>query len=350
MAAIGRAIELDPSDRHARRHAVTAHLEGGDLDGALRHGGQLLAMAPEEPEYLSCMRYLIEARGTQAATADFAGIAEAKALAPPRPPRPPPTFAGALAAQRRSIGALVLRDIRSRYGESRIGFLWTFMEPFLHIGALAVVFQFTMHGRPPIGDSFFFFYFTGVLPYLLVSHLVMHVGHAVRDQKALLQLRTVTPMDVAVSKSIVEVFTTALIFFTFLGLFAVFGVDATPVSLGHVALAFGLTWMLGFGLGTLSAALFELGAVAEHVVGLIARMLYFASGIFYVPANMPLRAREIVVYNPFLHIVDCMRVGFFRSYAPEWMDLGYAATCSLVSLVVGLAALTLMSRRMRSAA
>lgn len=348
IASIGRAIELDPGDRRARRHAVTAHLGGGDVTGALRHGGQLLAMTPDDPETLSCIRHLIETQGTHVAEAEFASIAETKASAPPRPLRPPPTFAGALAAQRRSIGALVLRDVRSRYGESRIGFLWTLMEPFLHIGALAVVFQVTMHGRPPVGDSFFFFYFTGVLPYLLMSHLVMHVGHSVRDQRVLLQLRTVTPMDLALAKSIVEAFTSAVIFIAFLGLFALFGVPATPVSFGHVALAFGLTWMLGFGLGTLSAALFEFGAVAEHVVNLITRLLYFASGIFYVPANMPLRAREILVYNPLLHIVDAMRVGFFRSYSPEWMDLGYAAACSLASLAAGLAALRLMSRRMRS--
>ena len=98
------------------------------------------------------------------------------------------------------------------------------------------------------------------------------------------------------------------------------------------------------------AALFEFGAMVEHVVGLIVRVLYFASGIFYVPAAMPVSARDIIAYNPFLHIIDCMRVGFFRSYAPEWMDLGYAAKCALFALLVGMAAVTIMSRRMRSLA
>ena len=48
-------------------------------------------------------------------------------------------------------------------------------------------------------------------------------------------------------------------------------------------------------------------------------MLYFASGIFYVPAVMPVNVRNIIAYNPFLHIIDCILTGFFRSYAPEWM-------------------------------
>jgi ABC-type polysaccharide/polyol phosphate export permease/Flp pilus assembly protein TadD len=348
LAAVRRAIELDPRSRGARRHAVSVLAETGDLPGALRQAGELLAEAPDDEEYVSCMRYLLEARSMHAAALGFVDIAALKASAAPRAPSPPPSFSDALAAQGRSIGALVLRDIRSRYGESRLGFFWSLMEPFLHIGVLAIVFQFTMHGRPPLGDNFFFFYFTGVMPYLLISHLIMHVGHAVKAQRQLMQIPTVAPIDVVVGKFIIENFTSAVIFLIFLGLFAVCGVDPLPVSLANVFLAFFLTSMLGFGLGMLCAALFELGAGVEHVVGLLVRVLYFASGIFYVPAAMPVSARDIIAYNPFLHIIDCMRVGFFRSYAPEWMDIGYAAKCALFTLLVGMAAVTIMSRRMRS--
>jgi ABC-type polysaccharide/polyol phosphate export permease/Tfp pilus assembly protein PilF len=348
LAAVRRAIELDPRSRGARRHAVTVLVEAGDLPGALRQAGELLAEAPEEEEYVSCMRYLLEARSMHAAALDFVDIAAVKASAAPRAPSPPPRISDALAAQGRSIGALVLRDIRSRYGESRLAFLWSLMEPFLHIGVLAIMFQFTMHGRPPLGDNFFFFYFTGVMPFLLISHLIMHIGHAVKAQRQLLQIPTVAPIDVVVAKFIVEHFTSAVIFLMFFGLFAIFGINPLPVSLPHVFLAIFLTSMLGFGLGMFCAALFEFGAMVEHVAGLIVRFLYFVSGIFYVPANMPVDVRDIIAYNPFLHIIDCMRVGFFRSYAPEWMDIGYAAKCALFALLVGMTAITIMSRRMRS--
>jgi ABC-type polysaccharide/polyol phosphate export permease/predicted Zn-dependent protease len=350
LEAVRRAIELDPRSRGARRHAVTVLAETGDLPGALGQAGELLAEAPDDEEYVSCMRYLLDARSMHAAALDSMDIAALKASAVPRAPSPPPSFSEALAAQGRSIGALVLRDIRSRYGESRLAFLWSLMEPFLHIGVLAIMFQFTMHGRPPLGDNFFFFYFTGVMPFLLISHLIMHVGHAVKAQRQLMQIPTVAPSDVVVAKFIVEHFTSAVIFLMFCGLFAVFGVDPLPVSIPHVFLAVLLTSMLGFGLGMFCAALFEFGAMVEHVAGLIVRFLYFVSGIFYVPAAMPVDVRNIIAYNPFLHIIDCMRVGFFRSYSPEWMDIGYAAKCSLFALVVGMTAVTIMSRRMRSPA
>ena len=77
------------------------------------------------------------------------------------------------------------------------------------------------------------------------------------------------------------------------------------------------------------------------------RIIYFVSGIFYVPALLPLFARDIFVWNPFLHVVDLMRIGFFRSYDPPWSDVPYAAEVSVVMLLLGLITVTATARPMR---
>ena len=83
------AMELEPDSRTARRHAVTVLVESGEIEEAVRHGGALLAMAPDEPEYLSCMAYLLEARSMRGVARDFQDIAALKRQAPPRSLRPP---------------------------------------------------------------------------------------------------------------------------------------------------------------------------------------------------------------------------------------------------------------------
>ena len=346
-AALHRALALDPTNLSGRRHAISILIQKGDIGEALRYGGELLARAPHEPEFADCMRFLLETKSLSEAAADFSQIAELKRRAPPRALSPPTTFGEAGRRQWRTIMALVLRDIRSRYGESKISFFWALMEPFVHIGVLAVVFQFTMHGQPPIGHSFFLFYFTGVMPYLLLSHLISHLGGAVRAAKPLMQVPSITPVDILLAKSIVEMFTTAVVFIVFVGLFQAFGVDAIPAAPQKVLVAFGVTWVLGTGLGFAAAALSEFGAAAESVVGLMLRFLYFASGIFYVPGKMPLVAREILVWNPFLHLVDYSRTGFFRSYEPAWMDISYPITCAVFSMLFGMACVAVLRRRMR---
>ena len=348
LVSARRAVELDPDNRNVRRHAVTVFVENGEVEEALRHGGALLAQSPGEDEYVSCMAYLIEARAAREATEVFSDIAALKRAAPRRELPPPPTFKDRLATQRRSIAALVLRDIRARNGESKLGFFWTLMEPFIHVGALAIVFQFTMHGKPPLGDNFFFFYFTGVMPYLMVSHLILHLGHGVRGNRHLLQISKVTPFDIMISTTIVEVFTTLIVYVLFSAIFALFGIDAIPTDIPVLAGAFAISALLGMGCGMMCAALFEFGPFGESVVSILVRMLYFASGIFYVPGNMPLFVRDILSYNPLLHCIDGMRMGYFSTYRPPWSDIGYAAAFSVITLALGMLAIAAVSRRMRS--
>jgi capsular polysaccharide transport system permease protein len=347
-AALMRAARLDPVNLPGQRHAISLLVDKGKLHQALRYGGHLLSAQPDHPEYAECMRFLLEAKAMNLAAFDYNEIAALKSVGPPRRLADPPTFSEVLNRQSRTILALALRDIRSRHGESRISMFWMLMEPFLHIGVLAVVFQFTMHGSPPLGTSFFLFYFTGVMPYLLLSHLIMNLGSAVKSQRYLMQIPFVTPMEILIAKGLVEAFSTSIIFVIFICLFFVFGVDATPANMLSIFYAFLMTFMLGFGLGTICASLVEFGAGTEAVVAVLLRFVYFTSGIFYVPATIPVSARDILVWNPFLHIIDSMRIGFFKFYDPPWLDLRYPAFFAVLSLVAGLSSVTLMRRRMRT--
>ncbi len=344
--ALQRSLELDPANLGGLRHAVSILAEKDQFDRALSYGGRLLERQPDNAEFGNCMRHLLETQRINTAVSDFAEIAALKASAPARRAAPR-TYSDGLANQFRIIMALVLRDLRGRHGHSHIGLLWILLEPIIHIGVLAVVFQFTMEGSPPMGDDFFLFYFTGVMPYLLLNHLVMRVGSAVRDSRGLMQVASITPMDLLMARSIVEFFITIVAFFIFIGLFELCGVDAASFAPQYVFGAFAITWMLGTGIGLVFATLHEFGGAIDSVLGVFMRIIYFVSGIFYVPALLPLFARDIFVWNPFLHVVDLMRIGFFRSYDPPWSDVPYAAEVSVVMLLLGLITVTATARPMR---
>jgi capsular polysaccharide transport system permease protein len=175
----------------------------------------------------------------------------------------------------------------------------------------------------------------------------MNLGSAVKGSRYLMQIPFVTPMEILIAKGVVEAFSTSIIFVIFIALFFVFGVDAMPANMLSVFYAFLMTFMLGFGLGTLCASLVEFGAGAEAVVAVLLRFVYFTSGIFYLPATIPVAARDILVWNPFLHVIESMRVGFFKFYDPPWVDQRYPAMFGVLAMVVGLSLVTLLRRRMR---
>jgi capsular polysaccharide transport system permease protein len=64
-------------------------------------------------------------------------------------------------------------------------------------------------------------------------------------------------------------------------------------------------------------------------------VLYFISGIFYVPAMMPDWARDMLAWNPLLHAIDWFRAGFFASYQPHWLDRSYLVVLAILALLAG---------------
>lgn len=52
------------------------------------------------------------------------------------------SFWESLAIQRRVIGALLMREIITRYGRNNIGFLWLFVEPLLMTFVIVLMWKF----------------------------------------------------------------------------------------------------------------------------------------------------------------------------------------------------------------
>jgi capsular polysaccharide transport system permease protein len=343
--AIDAALRIDPANWLARRQKVSVLLEGGDITNAVATSAELLRHAPEEEEYASCMLHVLSLR-LDPSTSRF-DIAERKHHAASRPSLQGSTIWDAAATQGRVISALMLREMRTRFGESRLGYLWALVELGIHIGFLAIVFKFAIQGKPPLGDSFFFFYFTGLIPYLLFIHTSSHVGHAILQNRPLLQLPMVTNLDAILARGLLELITEVAVALMFIAAFVMLGVDAVPHNFGNAAGALAVAWILGLGVGAVNAVVNVYTSAWHHIFSVIQRLLYFCSGIFYVPAMMPESVRDIFSWNPLLHCVDWFRTAFFVGYEPRWLNTSYPTIVALAMLAVGLAVEAALRRRLR---
>jgi ABC-type polysaccharide/polyol phosphate export permease/Flp pilus assembly protein TadD len=347
-AAIERVMALAPGNLNLRRQAVTIYTESGDLDKALQNGAKLLAAAPDVEEYASCMRFLLDARTTSTLKAEIGDIAALKKDAPQRSYREPPTFLEQARSQANVIGALVLREIKARYGRNRLGFLWAIIGPFAHIGILAVVFSLSMRSNPPLGGNYFFYYYTGVMPYLLLTQVITQCGHAVFGNRGMLQLPDITPTDLLVAKAIVELFTMAVVLLIFAAIFVALGLPGIPDRPGPVLAAFALTWGLGLGLGAIYASFLEFGKLVETVFIVLIRATYFTSGIFFLPSAVPENLRVYLYWNPFVHLVDLSRAGYYPFYDGATTSPLYAGVVTLFVLSIGAIMLRVVSSGMRA--
>ncbi|HEX5453107.1 MAG TPA: tetratricopeptide repeat protein [Stellaceae bacterium] len=343
-AAFGRSAALLPDSAEPRRVQMGLYLAAGLVREATAVGGELLHRFPDDRVSAEAVLHLLDRR-LETIDGDYVVLGEAAARMP-RPPLPPPAFGDRLRAQCRVIGALVVRETRTRFADARLGYGWALLEPILHISLLSATFAVLMHGKPPIGTHFFLFYYTGLIPYHVFVHSSSGMSHAITGNAPLLQLPPVTSFDVIAARGLLEVMTDVVVAAILLAGFGAIGVAQMPDDLWTSAMALLATAALGCGLGYVNAVVTVFFRSWEKAFNHLNRVFYFISGIFYVPGIMPEWVRNALAWNPLLHSVDWFRAGFFASYRPHWLDRPYLVGVAVLALLCGFAVERLLRRRL----
>lgn len=167
--------------------------------------------------------------------------------------------------------------------------------------------------------------------------------YAITGNGSLLQLPLVSTLDVVLARGLLELATDLVVAVVLLAGFTAIGQRAVPSDLGGVGAALLAVWLFACGVGFLNAVITAFWKGWDKIWAQVTRILYFISGIFYVPASMPDWVRRILVWNPVLQAVDWFRTSFFEGYDPHWLDRGYLVVLALWTLLVGMA----LERRLR---
>jgi capsular polysaccharide transport system permease protein len=236
----------------------------------------------------------------------------------------------------RVIGTLVLRETRATFGTSQIGYLWAIITPTVGVGLLVVIFS-MVDRKPPFGPSLALFFATGILTIELFNKLSTTLMSAFEANAALLTYPLLRATDTLYARTLLIALTYAVIMAIFYGVLAMTGLGAPPRDPGQVLAAFGATVAIGFGLGAVNAVLLGLWESWKQIEKILTRPLIFISGVFYVPSALPPEAVAILWWNPVLHLVEWMRVGFYPTYDSIILTPWYPLSIALALTLLGLA-------------
>ena len=239
-----------------------------------------------------------------------------------------------ITTQVRVIAALVLRETRTAFGDTQLGYLWAIVNPAL--STLVLVLIFSSIGRAPsFGTSFALFFATGILPFQTYSKLSSSLMTAINSSRGLLSYPLVNETDILISKYILIVLTYLLIIIIFFSMIILVDDAQTPVHLEVCATAFASLTLLGLGAGTTNAVLFRLWPTWKQLEAIISRPLFFLSGIFYVPSDFPTHIVKILTWNPILHGVEWFREGYYGNYDSVVLSKSYLLAWALFLLLLG---------------
>jgi capsular polysaccharide transport system permease protein len=357
LLAVGRAIGCDARSAIAWRFASAAYLSLGLTAEAIEASRQAATLSQDEAAYAEEVLVSVAARrlapslsqdGSQQHSAlRAARPAWADAAIPPRLRHP--RLWEVLRAKLRLIDALILREARGLFTHSRLGYAWALCEPLTHVFILMVAMTFfTGHGNPPIiGDNWAEFYMTGVLPYLMFCHLTEQGMDLARSQRIVLALPSVKLADVMLSSLSLRAATDVVVIIISLTVFAVIGMGTYPKDPLEFTLAFVFVFLLGFGVAGINVGLSTFGAVSERAWPIVLRAAYFLSGIFYHPSAMPTELRDLVLWNPLVHLIEWVRQSYYPQYRSPYLDMEYLMTVTVLSLLFGTLAAASVSRWVR---
>lgn len=212
--------------------------------------------------------------------------------------------------------------------------MWAILEPLGGILLLSLAFSLALRS-PPLGTSFMLFYATGVVPYSMFNALAKGVGGAVQTNKGLLSYPVVSLLDAVFAKVVLNFMTSLFVAILLLGGIILFNGLHVNLDLAAALLSVVLAALLGTGIGALNCVLFGFFPTWKNVWGVLTRPLFLLSGIFFTFESVPPAFREILWWNPLVHVIGLMRAGFYGSYDAGYVSIPYVLGIALATFALG---------------
>lgn len=237
---------------------------------------------------------------------------------------------------RRIIGAVLLQDMRSRFGHSHIGYLIAIAWPLCHIGVIMFA-HLIRSSIAPLGDSPAMFVGTGVVPYVLCLYPARLLAMAIPQNRQLLNIPVIQPLHLIFSRCILETLNAMIVLTLFMSVVGLFDVDIFPADTAEAAKAIGAAVFLGIGLGFFNVVMCALlGNFFLLFFVFVMIGLYVVSGVYLPPTAMPESVREYMVYNPLLHLVEWLRSAYYTSYNTDLINKSIILWVGGIGLMLGL--------------
>ncbi|HKK37040.1 MAG TPA: ABC transporter permease [Paracoccaceae bacterium] len=245
----------------------------------------------------------------------------------------------------RVVTALLRREMATRYGRTSGGYFWAVAEPAGMIGMMSMAFA-ALSRKPDLGQSFIVFFATGFLSFNFYRMTALQLFSAVRSNRALLNYPNVAIYDAMVARLLLQTLTNCMVAVVILGIAIWYTGQTVQLDVAWIAPALGAATLLAFGVGVMNSVLFQMFPLYQRVFLIVNRPLFIISGVLYIPEILPTQLRELIAWNPLVHVVSGFRQGVYPSYHSMITQLEYPALCGLVTLALGLLLLRRFGERL----
>jgi lipopolysaccharide transport system permease protein len=233
---------------------------------------------------------------------------------------------------------LTLRELRSKYKRSFLGWAWSLVTPLATMFVYTVVFRFFLRASPQPGahglDLFALWLMCALIPWTFFSNgLMASIGSVVSN--AALISKTYFDRRLLPAAAIGATLVTHLIEMALLVVvLAAFGDWQAVTFAPMVALLIVVLTIAAFGTGLLLSALNVYFRDIEHFMSIVLMVWLYMTPIIY-PIQATRKYATFLKINPMTELTESFRALLYYGRPPTALDIGYSLGWALVMLAIG---------------
>ena len=244
---------------------------------------------------------------------------------------------------RRVVFAILVRELKTRFGKYRLGYLWALFEPLLIISLFVGIRGILAGSLRGATDKIIYhvdfplFLAAGVVPFFMFRHVVIQVMNSIEANRGLFVYQPVKPIDAMLARWILEgvVFVIIWILVFIILDFVGFKTEIKdPLGLMAIYLLF---YLFSLGIGLILCIVTNIYEEISNIISPVMLFLFFTSGIFFSINMIPKKFQVYLLWNPCLHFIELSRVSLFPLYRADVCSLDFIIICTICALFFGLA-------------
>ena len=253
------------------------------------------------------------------------------------------SFKESFMIQMRVIGALLMREIITRYGRNNIGFLWLFIEPLMMTMFIVMMWKFARADQVS-SLNIVAFVLTGYPMAMMWRNASNRAIGAISGNMSLLYHRNVRVLDTIFARVLLEIAGATIAQIAIMAVLLAMRWIEWPADIFYMLLAWLLMALFALGLGLVICSIaFKFDAFGK-LWGTFSFVMLPLSGAFFFVSTLPQQAQEYVLWIPMVHGTEMFRQGYFGGSMLTMENPWYLLLCDLVLLFIGLAMVAKFSK------
>jgi len=235
-------------------------------------------------------------------------------------------------AFRELLRNLTLAELKLRYRDSVLGFLWTVLNPLFFLLILAFVFSRLIRFEIP---RYPLFLFAGLTSWLMIQQTVVIATGSIVNNQALIRKVAVPKLVFPLSNVLARYVDHAALLIILLAFIPIYGA-AMGWSLFFLPVAVAMHIVFSLGLSLLCAVAYIKVRDVQNIVAVVFQALFYATPILYPVEVLPEKFRAVLMWNPFYYFVEMVRAPVYGGTLPKAGDIAIAAGLAVGVCVAGM--------------